>query len=171
MRSLTKISARNFQTHFVEETLPGLYCDKVFSDVSLVSEEGKYFSAHRNILISVSPVLRRIQLGLPSRVSPTFHLQWRDGFEVIKYSHSFPGREFNSCTWERLLLVWMTPWLSSNIPHNLYKYLLNSNYTPWVNSYCIVLTLRIKIKSKNTSKRLFRSTQRQIERFLQPRYL
>ena len=117
MRISTKISASNFQTHFVEETLPKLYCDKIFSDVSLVSGEGKCFSAHRNILTSVSPVLRRITQGtLPgyfpegrggrrSRVSPTFHLQWRDGFEVIKYSHSFPGRELNSCTWEPLLLV------------------------------------------------------------------
>ena len=73
--SLTKISAGNFQSHFVTEALPGLYCDQIFCDVTLVSEDEKYFSAHRNILSSVSPVLRRILLGLPREQFPVIFLK------------------------------------------------------------------------------------------------
>ena len=75
MKGLTKISARNFQTHLAEKTLPGLYWEKLFSDVTLVSEDEKYFSAHRNILTSVSPVLRRILLGLPRDQLPVIFLK------------------------------------------------------------------------------------------------
>ena len=75
MESLTKISARNFRNHFVTETLPGLFCDKIFSGVTLVSEDGKYFSAHGNILTSASPVLRRILLGLPREQFPVIFLK------------------------------------------------------------------------------------------------
>ena len=53
----------------------------------MVSEEGKYFSAHRNILASVSPVLGRILLGLPREQFPVIFLKDVKGEDLESLLH------------------------------------------------------------------------------------
>ena len=68
-------------------SLPRLYQEKTFSDVTLVSQEQAHHQAHRVVLCSVSPVLKSILEGLACVQSPVIFLKGVRGEDLESVLH------------------------------------------------------------------------------------